>query len=163
MEYIMNFYIGVIGSREYNKITAETAYKTGRLIAQEKWILICGGMGGIMEYSSKGAYENNGISVGILPENTRKNCSRYLSYSIVTGLGEARNSIVVKSCNALISISGSFGTLSEISFAKLYGIPVVSINSWQNAVQDGKIIELADYSAKTPEDAVNIIKELLHK
>jgi len=156
-----NFYVGIIGSRDCDKEFAEIAYQTGRLIALEKWILVCGGMGGIMEYACRGASENNGISIGILPVNSRKSGNPYLTYSIVTGLGEARNSIVVKSCDAVIAISGSYGTLSEIAFANLYNIPVVSINSWDEGIKDNKEIKLAVYNAESPEAAAKYIKNLL--
>lgn len=157
----MSHYVGIIGSRKCDGMLAETAYNTGKLIALEKWILVCGGMGGIMEYACKGASEHGGTTLGILPVNSREQGNNYLTYSIVTGLGEARNIIVVKSCNAVIAVSGSYGTLSEIAFAKLYSIPVISIGSWQNAIQDNKEIILSDYTANTPEHAVNIVKKLL--
>ena len=157
-----DFYVGIIGSRDCNKELAEIAYQTGRFIALEKWILVCGGMGGIMEYACRGASENNGISLGILPVNSRKDGNPYLTYSIVTGLGEARNSIVVKSCDAVIAVSGSYGTLSEIAFANLYSIPVVSIRSWEKGLKEYKEIKLADHYAESPEDAVKYIKNLFN-
>ncbi len=155
-----DFYVGIIGSRDSNRELAEIAYQTGKLIALEKWILVCGGMGGIMENACRGVSENNGVTMGILPTNSRKDGNPYLTYSVVTGLGEARNSIVVKSCDAVIAFSGSFGTLSEIAFANLYRIPVVSIRSWEKGIKDNKVIKLAGYNAESPEAAVSYIKKL---
>ena len=80
----------------------------------------------------------------------------------MTGLGEARNSIIVKSCDAVIAISGSYGTLSEIAFANLYNIPVVSINSWDEGIKDNKGIKLAVYNAESPEAAAKYIKNLFN-
>ena len=156
-----DFYVGIIGSRDCKKELAEIAYQTGRLIALERWILVCGGMGGIMEYACRGASENNGVTMGILPVNSRKDGNSYLTYSVVTGLGEARNSIVVKSCDAIIAVSGGYGTLSEIAFANLYNIPVISIRSWEKGFTGDKEIKLADHYAESPEAAVKYIKNLL--
>ena len=156
----MSLYIGVIGSRDCNTDLEKTAYTSGRLIAQKKWILVCGGMGGIMEYACRGAHESGGVTIGILPDNSRKYANRYLTYSIVTGMGEARNSIVAKSCDAVIAVSGSFGTLSEIAFAKLNNIPVISIRSWESGLRGAAEVKLADYCAETPEEAAAIIEDL---
>ncbi len=150
------FYIGVIGERQTSRELYETAYTAGNLIASMGWTLVCGGMGGIMEAACKGAFENNGTTLGILPGINREQQNPYLSYSVVTGLFEARNSIVVRSCDAIIAIGGSYGTLSEIGFANVYEIPVIGIHSWNASIDAKKIFTC---TVSTPEEAITKIKE----
>ncbi len=151
-------YVGVIGERKTSKELQELAVKVGGLIAAEGWILVCGGMGGIMEASCKGAIDNNGTTIGIIPGINRDGANQFLSYSVVTGFFEARNSIVVRSCDAIIAIGGSYGTLSEIGFANVYGIPLVGLKSWE-AKNDN--LSIYDAVVDTPEEAVEKIKKLL--
>jgi len=154
------YYIGVIGERFCSKELCEIAVEVGRLIANEGWVLVCGGMGGIMEKACYGAFINKGTTIGILPENTRENGNPYLSFSIVTGLGETRNSIVVRSCDAVISIGGSYGTLSEIAFANLFGIPVVGIKTWKLTIGD-KEKKLFIKEVQTAEEVISHVKRIL--
>ena len=155
------YYIGVIGERFCGNELCEIAVKVGSLIAREGWILVCGGMGGIMEKACYGAFVNKGITIGIIPENTRERGNPYLSFSIVTGLGEGRNSIVVKNCDAVISIGGSYGTLSEIAFANLFGIPVVGIKSWKLEIDKNKKQKLFVKEVQTAEKAILHVKRIL--
>ncbi|NIP29147.1 MAG: TIGR00725 family protein [Candidatus Dadabacteria bacterium] len=122
--------IGVIGNSNPNKKEYEIAVNIGSLIAQNDCILVCGGLGGVMEGASKGAKLNGGTTIGIIPGNDKNSCNKYIDIPIVTGFGEARNVIVVKTSHSIIAIGGSFGTLSEISFALKYKIPIVGINTW---------------------------------
>lgn len=143
----MKIVIGVIGSGKIDDIYCEKAEKVGRLIAEKDCILVCGGLGGVMEASCKGAKSAGGITVGILPSKEKSSSNKYLDICIPTGIGEARNFIVVNSCNALIAIGGGFGTLSEISFALKSDIPIISLNSWDVSE---KIIK-----CENPKEAVN--------
>jgi uncharacterized protein (TIGR00725 family) len=124
-------YVGVIGGRRCSAEIADLAFQVGRGIAEQGWILVCGGMGGVMEQACRGARSRNGVTLGILPGNSRDTGNPYLSCSVVTGLGEARNVVVVKSSRAIIAVDGSYGTLSEIALANAAGIPVVGLRSWQ--------------------------------
>ena len=153
-------YVGVIGERTFSNENSKIAMEVGKLIARENWILICGGMGGIMERACYGAIKNGGITVGILPGNSREEGNPYLTYSIVTGLGETRNSIVVKSSDVIVAISGSFGTLTEIAFARLFSIPVIGIGSWNYIKKSDGYDKLLDYEAANPLDAIKYIKSL---
>ena len=126
----MKTYIGVVGGHISTKEIARLAYQTGQLIAQQGWILVCGGMGGVMEQACKGAVESGGITLGILPGESHSQGNAYLSFSVVTGLGHTRNIIVTRSCQAIIAIAGSYGTLSEIAFANILNIPVIGLESW---------------------------------
>lgn len=123
-------YIGVIGGSLCNSSFKKTAYETGRYIALSGSVLVCGGMGGIMEEACRGAYEAGGVTMGILPGGDRSQGNPYLTYSVVTGIGEARNSIVVRSSDAIIAIDGAYGTLSELAFALLWNKPAAGIKTW---------------------------------
>ncbi|MBA7539846.1 hypothetical protein ES705_32131 [subsurface metagenome] len=156
-----NVYVGIIGGRICSREIGKTAFETGQLIAEQGWILVCGGMGGVMEKACEGSFTSGGITLGILPGNCRKDGNPFLSYSIVTGLAEVRNNIVVKSCNGLIAICGSHGTLSEIAFANLYNIPVVGIDTWELPEPETWERRLYIKKADTPQGAVKLLKGFL--
>jgi len=110
--------ITVIGSgEEIGQELYAIAYDTGAYLADNAHIAICGGKGGVMEAVSKGVHDNNGICIGILPESTPIAANKYLRAAIPTGIGELRNGIVVASGELIVAFPGSYGTLSEISFA----------------------------------------------
>lgn len=153
-------YIGVIGERFCNGKDCSIALQIGELIAREEWILVCGGMGGIMEKACYGAFKNGGVTIGILPGDLREEGNPYLTYTIVTGLGETRNSLVVKNSDVIVAISGSYGTLTEIAFAKIFNVPVVGIWSWNIVKKSSGYRRLLDYEASDPYDAIRYIKNL---
>ena len=138
--------IGVIGTSQASIQEYKNAEIAGREIAKRGGIVICGGLSGIMEAASRGAKLENGLVVGILPGSDPQAANEFIDIPVVTGLGEGRNLIVVKSSEALIAIGGGFGTLSEISFALRLDIPIIGLNTW-NVSKD--II-----TAKTPYEAV---------
>jgi uncharacterized protein (TIGR00725 family) len=148
-------YIGVIGGRICNDELCQSAYRVGQLIAESGCVLICGGMGGIMECACRGAQENNGVTIGILPMDERPGSNPYLTYSIPTGMGEARNSTVVKTSDGIIAIGGSYGTLSEIAFALIQNKPVAGIKTWNLSDSEGNVPPI-NYT-DNPEEAVKII------
>lgn len=135
--------IAVIGTAEAAPSDYEAAYAAGRAIAGNGAVLVCGGLGGVMEAASRGAHEAGGITVGILPGTAGGN--PYLDITIPTGLGHARNVLVVLSADAVIAVGGGYGTLSEIAVALKTGRPVYGINTWKI---DGVI------SCSSPNDAV---------
>ncbi|HVN73844.1 MAG TPA: TIGR00725 family protein [Methanoregula sp.] len=120
--------IAVIGAGDCTGSEYGTARKIGELIAGEGAVLVCGGLSGVMEAACRGAREKGGITVGILPGTGGGN--RYLAITIRTGLGHARNVIVVQSADAVIAVGGKHGTLSEIAIALKAGIPVFGLGSW---------------------------------
>jgi uncharacterized protein (TIGR00725 family) len=122
--------IAVIGAGIADKTTYKIAEETGRLIAKKGALLICGGLGGVMEGASKGAHIEGGITIGILPHNHRKDANPFIDIPIATGLGEGRNVIIARSADAIIAIGGEYGTLSEIAFGLKMGKPVIGINTW---------------------------------
>lgn len=139
--------IGVIGASEAGADEYKAAELIGSEIARRGGIVICGGMGGVMEAASKGANSQNGLVVGILPGKNYNEGNEYINIPIVTGFGHGRNIIVVSSSEIIIAIGGSFGTLSEISFALRLNIPVIGLNTWNVSDQIVK--------SKSPLEAVD--------
>lgn len=140
--------IVVIGSNNPSDKIKKIAYETGGEIAKNRYVLVCGGKEGIMEAACKGAKENGGFTVGIIPESYPEGGNKYLDIVIPTGLNFSRNYIVQSSGSSIIMIGGSYGTLSELAYALLFDRKVIALNSkWENI--DKKIIK-----AKSPKDAV---------
>ncbi len=123
-------FIAVIGGGNPSPVECRLAEEVGRHLARNRVTLVCGGLGGVMEAACRGASEEDGTTVGILPGDNHRAANPYVHIPIVTGLGHARNVIVVKSSRAVIAIGGSYGTLSEISHALQNGIPVIGLNTW---------------------------------
>jgi len=144
-------YVGVIGGAQCTPEVDACAEAVGRELARRGVTLVCGGMGGVMEAAARGAAQEGGITVGILPTLDRASANPYIRVAIPTGLGEARNALVVRASDGLIAIDGSYGTLSEIALALQSGRPVVGLDTWD---LDAPIIPATD-----PLDAVNKILE----
>ena len=135
--------IAVIGGSQCSKEEAKTAEEIGRQLARQGAILVCGGLSGVMEAACKGASSEGGLTIGILPGENRQAANPYVQIPIVTGIGYARNITVAKSAQAVIAVGGSYGTLSEISYALQSGIPIIGLNTWslsRNSKQDNSII-----------------------
>lgn len=107
------------------------AEEAGRLLAREGAVVVCGGMTGVMDAAARGAREAGGLAVGVLPGRDLEGASRHLSATVVTGMGEARNALVVRSADAVLAIGGAYGTLSEIALALKIGVPVVGLHTWE--------------------------------
>lgn len=122
--------IGVIGGENPQENILKLAYETGKEIARNNGTLICGGLSGIMEYACKGAKEEMGLTIGILPGISEADSNPYIDIPIVTGIGYARNMIVVLSSDALIAIDGSYGTLSEIAYGLQFKKPIIGLSTW---------------------------------
>ena len=124
------FFISVIGGSRASAADLAAAEEVGRELAKAGAAVVCGGLGGVMEAACKGAAEARGMTIGILPGEHRETANPYVQIPIVTGMGFTRNSIVAKCGQAIIAIGGSYGTLSEIAYARLAGIPIVGIDTW---------------------------------
>ncbi|MBN2754825.1 MAG: TIGR00725 family protein [Candidatus Goldbacteria bacterium] len=140
--------IGVIGGNTVGKKHYEAAYKTGREIARRGAVLVCGGLAGVMEASCKGAKKEGGVTVGILPSKNKKTANKYVDIAVATGIGEARNTVIVNTADGFVAIDGKEGTLSEIAFALKAGKPVAGIDTYDLP----EIIKCG-----TPEEAVEKI------
>lgn len=131
----MNSIIAVIGGGACTTEEAAIAEQTGRLLAEQGAIVLCGGLGGVMEAVAKGAKANGGTTVGILPGADAAAANPYIDIPLATGLGEMRNFMIVRAAHALIAIGGGAGTLSELALAQRIGRPVVGLHdSFRNAV-----------------------------
>lgn len=152
-------YIAVIGSGQCGDDIREKAYRVGKAIAEAGVVLICGGLGGVMDSAAEGAKAAGGLTVGILPDHNRIGASRFLDVSIPSGIGEMRNALVVRSADALVAVCGEFGTLAEIGFALKTGKPVVGLDTWQLTNHSGKNHEII--VADSPEKAVELAIEAI--
>ena len=149
-------YVAVCGSGQANAQEAALAEAVGRLIAEAGAVLVCGGLGGVMDAAARGCEATGGVSIGILPgdrpSDRREAASPHLMVSIPTGLGEARNALVVRAADAVIAIGGEFGTLSEIALGLKLGKPVVGLGTWELAKAGAPVDAIM--RAETPEEAV---------
>ena len=144
--------IAVIGASQCSKEIAQIAEDVGRELAKRGVTLVCGGLGGVMEAACRGAKMEGGTTIGILPGTSRHEANPYVDIPIVTGMGEARNIIVVRSAQAAIAVSGEYGTLSEIAYALKLGIPVIGLGTWQLAKEGREVRDIV--VAETPKEAV---------
>ena len=147
--------IGVIGQgRSCSKKILSMAEEVGKEIAKREAIVICGGLKGVMEAVCKGAKRENGLTIGVIPGTQKESANKFVDIPIVTGFGEARNSVIVRTADALIAIGGRYGTLSEIAFALAFGKPVVGLHTWENI--EGIVYK--DQPCHAVETAFNLIK-----
>jgi uncharacterized protein (TIGR00725 family) len=144
--------LGVIGDGECDAATAAVAEAVGREIARRGAALVCGGLGGVMAAACRGAKSAGGLTIGILPGVNRTDANPWVDIPVVTGLDQARNVLVVRTAQAVIAVSGQYGTLSEIAFALKLGVPVVGLDTWQLA-RRGRPVD-AVIEARTPVEAV---------
>jgi uncharacterized protein (TIGR00725 family) len=137
--------IGVIGASRCSPEIAELAEEVGREIGKRGGVLICGGLGGVMEFASKGVKEAGGLTIGILPGRSKEEANGYIDVPVVTGMGHARNVIIAHSADSIIAISGEHGTLSEIAIGLKLKKTIIGLNTWDI---EGVI------KVKTPAEAV---------
>lgn len=135
----MTRYVGVVGpGTAVAESLLRMAGDVGRLLAVRGWVVVTGGLGGVMEAAARGASEASGLTVGLLPGDRRASGNPYLSVAIPTGLGELRNALLVRACDGIVAVGCSWGTLSEIALAVRTGVPVVAIDCW-DLPQDGPV------------------------
>lgn len=150
--------VTVIGCATCTPEQSKTAETVGRLLAESGAILVCGGRGGVMEAACRGATQVGGFTIGILPGFDHQKGNPYLTVVIPTGLGHARNALVVQAGQAIIAIGGGYGTLSEIGMALKIGRRVIGLSTWQATNADGQTIGLIE--VRTPEEAVDLALEV---
>lgn len=124
-------FVGVIGAGNCSEEMYTLARELGFQIGKKSWGLVCGGLGGVMEGAARGCLEAGGLTVGILPGVSRQSANPYISVSLPTGLGDGRNLLVVRCADVLISIAGSYGTLSEMALALKGGKKVIGLKTWE--------------------------------
>jgi uncharacterized protein (TIGR00725 family) len=123
-------YIAVVGPGDADAGQHAVAEEVGRLLAEAGAIVVTGGHSGVMEAASKGARDAGGTTLGILPGVDRGEANQWVTVAVPTGMGEARNALVVRAADALVAVGGAWGTLSEIAFARRLGRPVVALQTW---------------------------------
>ncbi len=126
--------IGVIGESEFSDPGHQSlAEEVGRLIARAGYLLVCGGLSGVMEAACRGAKSAGGQTVGILPGADSTEANPFVDIAIPTGMGQARNVVIALAADALIAIGGGFGTLSEIGYGLKAAKPVIGLRTWDVA------------------------------
>jgi uncharacterized protein (TIGR00725 family) len=151
-------YVAVVGSDAGPRALEdqlEQAREVGRLLAAARAIVVCGGLGGVMEAVSEGVAEGGGRSVGLLPGRERTDANASLSIALPTGLGEARNWLVVCASDVVIAIGGGYGTLSEIALALRSGRHVVGLGTWAIA-DDDALMHIAESAADAVAQALRL-------
>ena len=123
-------YVGVVGPSEASADELADAEAVGRALAERGHVVLCGGHGGVMEAVARGAAQAGGIVVGLLPGSDRSAANPHVTVAIPTGLGEMRNALLVRSSDVVVSVGGSWGTLSEVALAVRTGVPVVALRGW---------------------------------
>jgi uncharacterized protein (TIGR00725 family) len=146
-------YVAVVGSGTATGDLYEKARTVGRLVAERGATVVCGGLSGVMEAAARGATEAGGVAIGILPDEDRRRQNSYLTYSVATGTGQARNLAVVCSGGVVIAVGGEYGTLSEIGLARKVGRPVVVLEGWDL----GEHVTVAQSPLEAVESAFGLI------
>jgi uncharacterized protein (TIGR00725 family) len=124
-------YVGVVGPGEASASETAVAEELGGLLAEGGAVVVCGGLGGVMEAACRGAKSKLGLTVGLLPGLDRSAANGWVDVAVATGLGELRNGLIVRASDALVAVGGGAGTLSEIAFALKVGRPVVGIGTYE--------------------------------
>ena len=153
MEPRRRIYLAVIGAGSPQLEIYELAMVVGKEAALRGWVVMTGGLGGVMEAAARGAREAGGLTLGILPGGDRRDANPYVDIAVATNIGQARNAIIAQTADALIAVDGEYGTLSEIALGLKLGKPVVGLKTaWS-------IPGLV--SADTPKEAVEKVSALL--
>jgi uncharacterized protein (TIGR00725 family) len=149
-------HVAVSGGGEADEAACRLAEDVGRELARRGAVVVTGGLGGAMAAACRGAKAEGGTTLGILPTDDRSHANEWVDVAVPTGLGEARNALVVRAADALIAVAGEFGTLSEIALALKVGTPVVGLETWELARggQPVDAIVLATTPAAAAERAV---------
>jgi uncharacterized protein (TIGR00725 family) len=159
--------VSVIGGSSASDEILALAEQVGQEIAKSGAALVCGGLGGVMEYACRGAKSQGGLTIGILPSDMKESANKYVDIAIPTGFGHARNYLVAKSGDAVIVIDGSAGTLSEMAIAWFSGRPVIALvpsGGWAEELANRKIDNRRSdkiYGVETPKEAVDLALKLL--
>jgi hypothetical protein len=147
-------YVAVCGASTPSEDETAAAEEVGRLLARAGAVVVCGGLGGVMDAAARGAAEAGGVAVGLLPGDDRRGASEHLTIALPLGMGEARNAYVVRVSDAVVAVGGEWGTLSEIALAMKMGKRVVGIGTWDlGAAGRGLAPPL---TAATPGEAVRL-------
>jgi uncharacterized protein (TIGR00725 family) len=146
--------VAVAGSGGAPEADLAAAESVGRALAERGAVLVCGGLGGAMEAACRGARSAGGATLGILPGFDRTDANPFVDVAVATGLGEARNALVVRAADALVAVGGEWGTLSEIALALRAGKRVVGLGTWELS-KGGRPVE-GVVAARSPAEAAEL-------
>ena len=153
--------VAVIGTRQPSPEESKLAEEVGRELAKNGVALICGGLGGVMADACRGARAEGGLTIGVIPGDDRKSANSYVQIPIVTGIGYARNVIIVKSAQAVIAVGGGYGTLTEIGYALDGKIPVIGLGTWK--ISRNNQLDKSIIRARNAKEAVNKALKLVKR
>ncbi len=158
-------HVAVVGASEASADDLAVAEAVGRELAGRGAVVVCGGLGGVMEAVCRGARGAGGRTIGILPGDDRRHANPYVEVAVATGLGEGRNLLVVRNADVVVAVGGEFGTLSEIAFALRLGTPVVGVSTWELA-KGGKAVDAivrVSSAAEAADAALAAAQEVLRR
>lgn len=144
--------ISVIGGHDINAEVESTAHRVGGIVAKVGAVLVCGGLGGVMEAASRGAKEAGGLTIGILPGKDKADANPHIDIALPSSIGYARNAMVACSADIIVALPGSDGTSSEISYGIVYKRPIIDLGGWD---REGMI------KVKDVQEAEEKIRELI--
>ena len=150
-------YVAVVGPAEAGDAEVAAAEEVGRLLAAAGVLVVTGGLGGVMAAASRGAAAAGGTVLGLLPGTDRAAANDSVTVAVPTGLGQARNALVVRTADALVAVGGSWGTLSEVALARRLGRPVVVVGGWFITDASGAPVADGPQQAATPREAVTAV------
>jgi len=160
--------ISIIGASEIDSKTKQTTIELGRLLAQNQYAIVCGGLTGVMESICKGVKEKGGLTIGIIPFIEKSAANRFVDIVIPVPFSQARNIVVILTGDICVAIGGKAGTLSEICFAWIYQKPIIAmsnIEGWSSKISNQKLDDRRPdkiYGVETPEQVIDKIDELLN-
>jgi uncharacterized protein (TIGR00725 family) len=123
-------YVAVVGPGDASPAELAVSEELGAALASAGAVVVCGGLGGVMEAACRGAKSRRGLTVGLLPGLDRSAANGWVDVAIPTGMGELRNGLIVRAADAVVAVGGGAGTLSEIAFALKAGRPVIGIGTF---------------------------------
>ncbi|WP_456786323.1 TIGR00725 family protein [Cellulomonas sp. P5_C5] len=154
-------YVGVVGPSSADECELGDAEALGRGLAQRGHVVVCGGLGGVMEAVARGAASAGGTVLGLLPGSDRADANPHVTVAVPTGLGELRNGLLVRSSDVVVGVGGSWGTLSEIALAVRAGRPVIGIRGWVLTTQDGQEIAGGPRAVSSVDEALDLLDAML--
>ena len=150
--------VAVIGGSKATTEERARAETVGRKLARAGAVLICGGRGGVMAAACRGAKSAGGLTIGVMSGPDASEANPYVDLPIVSGIGEARNTIIIRSAHAAVAVGGSYGTLSEIAFCLSFGLPVVGLGTWHVERESHPPVPI--HRASSAEEAAELALEL---
>ncbi|WP_146846512.1 TIGR00725 family protein [Cellulomonas terrae] len=154
-------HVGVVGPSSADERELDEAESLGRGLAERGHVVVCGGLGGVMEAVARGSARAGGTVLGLLPGTDRADANPYVTVAVPTGLGELRNGLLVRSCDVVVSVGGSWGTLSETALAVRTGVPVIAISGWILTTRDGREIDDGPRSVSSAGSALDLLDRML--